>query len=56
MKYNQDHLEVLVKNLKFNLKKEMKDFFYMHVKNKFLLVFLEIELLKLFTTRRKRHF
>lgn len=34
----------------------MKDFFYMHVKNTFLQVFLEIELLELFTTRSKRHF
>lgn len=34
----------------------MKDLFYMHVKNKFLKIFLEIELLKLFTTRNKRHF
>lgn len=28
----------------------------MHIKNTFLQVFLEIELLELFTTRSKRHF
>lgn len=39
-----------------NLKKEMKDLFYMHIKNVFLKIFLEIELLELFTIRSKRHF
>lgn len=39
-----------------NLKKEMKDLFYMHIKNVFLKIFLEIELLELFTIRCKRHF
>lgn len=43
----------MVKNLNFNLKKEMKDLFYMHINNKFLEIFLEIELLELFITRRK---
>lgn len=34
----------------------MKDLFYMHIKNKFLKISPEIELLELFTTRSKRHF
>lgn len=45
----------MVKKLNFNLKKEIKDLFYKHVKNKYLKIFLEIELLELFTTRSKRH-